>query len=96
MKFTVQVPELRGAAPVRIGNVYPCRGGRPASLGYMHILIAIAGERFPQGQTGLFLTVNRDGEPVGVTQYGMHVVTDWTPVGFVDGLDDLELTIRAE
>lgn len=71
-----------------VGNVYSIRGGSGARLGHMQVLIAIT-----KANDGLFIVINSDGDLIGVNKYGMHVVNDWAPVAFVNGIADLELVM---
>jgi hypothetical protein len=82
-------------AEVREGNVYPVRGGRGAKLGNMMILMAISkpAESW-QGQMALMLIVSKDGDPVGMTQYGLHYLADKLPIAYADGVEDMTFTIR--
>jgi hypothetical protein len=81
---------------VRVGNVYPVRGGRGASIGNMHVLFAIT-EKTRWGEAGgqaLFLVIDREGNPVGVNTYRASILEEWCPIAFVDGLDGLSFTMR--
>lgn len=71
-----------------VGNAYPIRGGSGARLGHMQVLIAIT-----KSNDGLFIVINNEGDLIGVSKYGMHVVNDWAPVAFVNGIADLELVM---
>lgn len=41
------------------------------------------------------LTVNREGEPVGVTSYALSYIDDLSPIAFVEGIEDIDLTMRS-
>lgn len=81
---------------VRVGNVYPQRGGRGAKYGRTMVVLAITTptERW-EGESVLLMVLRKDGTPHGVTSYGLHAVEEWTPIAFVEGLDDIDLTMRA-
>jgi hypothetical protein len=76
--------------PVREGNVYPVSGGRGMKNGHMNIVIAITNERLC-----LCLTVNREGDPVGVTQYCIRYLEERLPIAFVEGLEGFQLVMRS-
>lgn len=81
---------------IRVGNVYPVRGGRGASIGNMHVLIAIT-EKTRWGDPGgmaLFLVIDREGNSVGVNTYRASILEEWCPIAFVDGLEGLEFIMR--
>ena len=82
---------------VRVGNVYPVRGGRGASIGNMHVLFAIT-EKTRLGDPGgmaLFLVIDREGNPVGVNTYRASILEEWFPIAFVDGMEGLSFTMRS-
>lgn len=97
MRINILTDNLRPFEEARVGNVYAVRGGRGAKMGHMMILIAI-GVAVPyscQGPMACMLVVNKEGEATGVTSYGMHYVEALCPIAFVEGLEDMELTMRA-
>ncbi len=89
MKFAFSTIEYETEAPVRIGNVYHVRGGRRASRGEYWVLVGIS----ECGQTGYLLAVNREGRVCGTSLYGMHVLREWQPIAFAQGLEDLTLEV---
>lgn len=95
MEINVQTTEFEGGAPPRIGNVYPVKGGRGMSRGHMNVMIAITERTEFNGVSCLFLTINKQGKPVGVTTYAWHYVEDLQPIAFVEGLEDLNLDMRS-
>lgn len=74
----------------RPGNVYPVNGGHGRKHGHMMILLHIT-----EAGRALFLIVDNQGKPQGVTHYGEHVFQDRTPIAFVDGVEDLEFEMRS-
>jgi len=86
----IQTNEFSPLLPVRPGNVYPCRGGRLLKEGSMFVLLHVT-----RNGMGLLLTINREGEPIGVSQYGMHCVEEWTPIAFVEGIENLSLVMTS-
>lgn len=95
MKFDIQVQEFGPNDPPRIGNVYPVKGGRGLRYGHMMVLFAITTPKETwQGQSALMVVVDKEGQPQGVTSYGMHYVENLCPIAFVDGLDEVEFTMR--
>jgi hypothetical protein len=96
VKIAIQATEFSPLTPTRIGNVYHIRGGRGLRDGHLQVLIAITEGRPPyQGEAALFLVITKDGKPIGVNSYGMHVLEDWCPIAFVEGLEEMELTMRS-
>ena len=45
-------------------------------------------------QSALMLVIDKDGNPVGVTSYGLHAIEERAPVAFVPGLDRMDLTME--
>jgi hypothetical protein len=95
MKIAIQTTEFSPAEPPRPGHVYQIRGGRGLRDGHMQILMAITAERQYHGRGACMLVINKEGEPIGVNYYGLHALEGWCPIAFVDGLEDLELTMRS-
>jgi hypothetical protein len=79
-----------------VGMVYPVCGGRGMKNGHLMVLLAI---REPQGcyetRAALMLVIRKDGSPFNVTDYGLHYLENKLPIAFVDGLGDLDLTMRS-
>jgi hypothetical protein len=80
----------------KIGNVYPVRGGRAMRYGCVYVVVAI---RQPMddydGCSVICLMVNRDGAIVGSANYAMQYFAEKAPIAFVDGLEELHLTMRS-
>jgi hypothetical protein len=96
MKINIQTDNFSALEPSRVGNVYPMRGGKAAKLGYLMVLIAITEPKQSwQGSNGLMLCIDKDGDPQGVTSYGMTHIDELAPIAFVDGLDDITLMMRS-
>jgi hypothetical protein len=96
MRVHIETENALPSDPARVGNVYAVKGGRGLRDKAMNILIAITEPRDSYtGRTGLMLTVNREGLPVGVTSYAMHYVEDLSPIAFVEGIDAIDLTMRS-
>jgi hypothetical protein len=85
MKIHVNSP---GDTP-RVGNVYPAHGEWADE---MMVLIAITGGKV---NIALMLVIAEDGRPTRVTQFPLGYMEGWRPIAFVDGLEDLELTMRS-
>lgn len=96
MKINIETGDFGPYEPARIGNVYPVRGGRGLRDGHMMVLIAITNppEQW-RGPSGLMLVINKNGEATGITNYGMSRVEELQPIAFVEGLEDITLTMRS-
>ncbi len=53
------------------------------------ILLAIT-----EKQYCLMLIIDRDGNPTGVTSYGLHSIEERAPIAFVRGLDEMNLVME--
>lgn len=90
MRFTVALNDYKACEPIRVGNVYAVKGGYGTRNKHLMVLIAIT----EQG-LHLLLTLDREGNPVGNTQYLAHALEDRIPVGFVEGLENLTFNITS-
>lgn len=92
MKFTVPTPAPRPPidTTLRIGNVYPCKGG-----GKTHYWIVVG----ISDRTVNLLGINCDGVVTSTANYGVHVFdgSSFYPgrelLGHCDGLDAMEFDI---
>lgn len=80
----INVTDLPGFQQPSVGNVYPISGGYGRKAGHAMVLLAIT-----EKHSCLMLVIDRDGNPVGVTSYGLHAIEERVPIAFVRGLDDL-------
>jgi hypothetical protein len=80
----IDVSETPGFSQPTVGNVYAIKGGYGSKLGHMGVLIAITAR-----ENCLLLIIDREGDPVGVTSYGLHAIEERCPVAFVEGLESL-------
>lgn len=102
MRIHIETDTQAPSMAPQVGNVYARRGGRGMALGDMMILLHITepakvyGGKFGrmQGPMALMLVVDRDGNPCGTDSYGLHYLEDKCPIAFVDGLNDIDLTMR--
>lgn len=85
----VNVTDIPAFSQPVIGNVYAIGGGYGRREGHCMVLIAVT-----KKQSALLLVIDKEGEPVGVTSYGLHAIEDRAPIAFVRGLDDLNLTME--
>ncbi|UOK71666.1 hypothetical protein [Ancylobacter polymorphus] len=85
----INVTELPTFAQPVVGNVYACGGGYGRKAGHAMVLLAITAK-----QSALLLVIDKDGEPVGVTSYGLHAIEERAPIAFVRGLDQIDLTME--
>ena len=72
-----------------VGNVYPVGGGYGRKAGHAMVLLAIT-----KNNAALLLIIDKDGEPVGVTSYGIHAIEDRVPIAFVRGLEEMSLMME--
>jgi hypothetical protein len=88
---------LSNSAPsfeLRVGNVYPVRGGRGASLGNMFVVVALTEPKdWRSARMAVYLVVDRDGDIVGGGSYAQHYLEDKAPIAFVEGLDEITLVM---
>lgn len=96
MHISLSFEDASPITETRIGNVYHVRGGRGLRDGHLNIIIAITEpkDRF-QGRMALCLTVDKDGDPRGVTSYGLHYFEDKMPIAFCEGVEDINLIVRS-
>ena len=85
----INVTDLPTFAQPVVGNVYAIGGGYGRRAGHAMVLIAIT-----EKQAALMLVIDKDGNPVGVTSYGLHAIEERAPVAFVRGLDGMDLTME--
>lgn len=85
----INVSELPTFSQPVVGNVYACNGGYGRKAGHAMILMAIT-ERL----SALMLVVDKDGQPVGVTAYGLHAIEERAPIAFVPGLSEMEFNME--
>lgn len=90
MRFNVALNDYKSCEPIRVGNVYSVKGGYGSRNKHLMILIAIT-----KNELHLLLTLDKEGNPVGITQYLAHSLEDRIPVGFVAGLEDLIFDITS-
>lgn len=85
----INVTDLPTFSQPVVGNVYSINGGYGRKAGHAMVLLAIT-----EKQSALMLVIDKDGNPVGVTSYGLHYVEERAPIAFVRGLD--EMTFQME
>lgn len=85
----INVAEVPGFSQPIVGNVYAISGGYGRRSGHLMVLVAITAK-----QSCLMLVIDKDGEPVGVTSYGLHAIEDRAPIAFVPGLADLTFNME--
>lgn len=92
----INVTELPAFSQPVVGNVYSVSGGYGRKAGHAMLLIAIAEGRMAMcGPLALMLVIDNEGNPVGVTSYGLHAIEQRSPIAFVPGLSDLTFTMEA-
>jgi hypothetical protein len=91
----IDVTELPTFSLPVVGNVYPIGGGYGRRAGHAMVLIAITPDRGEaRGRAALFLVIDKNGDPVGVTSYGLHAIEERAPIAFVRGIEELRLTME--
>ena len=93
MRFTIS--DDFSLDEVRVGNVYPVKGGRQARYAVGMVVLAISEPRdkFSDRMCHM-VTVAKDGEIVSTSSYGVHAMEDRIPIGFVRGLDVLTFDVE--
>lgn len=86
----INVTDLPTFSQPVVGNVYAISGGYGRKAGHSMVLIAIT-----KANSALLLVIDRDGEPVGVTSYGLHAIEERAPIAFVPGIEAMNLTMEA-
>lgn len=88
MKFNIQ-ENLRACiqSPI-IGNVYNVRGGTGAKHGYMMVIVAITNHMVT------VLTLNKEGEIVGGSNFGVHYFEEKCPIAFCPSMETLTFDIQ--
>lgn len=96
MKINIEVGDFGPYEPARPGNVYPVKGGRGLRDGHMMILLAVTDPKEQwRGSSGLMLVIDKQGNPTGVSSYGMSRVEELQPIAFVEGIEDMQFTMRS-
>lgn len=90
VRMTVSVTDLPSFSQLVVGNVYAIGGGYGRRAGHAMILLAIT-----KASSALMLVIDKEGDPIGVTSYGLHAIEERAPIAYVRGLDDLNLTMEA-
>lgn len=85
----INVTELPSFSQPIVGNVYAVNGGYGRKAGHAMVLFAIT-----KKNTALLLVIDNQGDPVGVTSYGIHTIEERAPIAFVPGLDALTFTME--
>lgn len=85
----INVADLPTFSQPVVGNVYAISGGYGRKAGHSMVLIAIT-----KSSAALLLVIDKDGEPVGVTSYGVHAIEERAPIAFVPGIDGLSFTME--
>ena len=95
MRINININADMSPIETRPGNVYQVRGGRGARVGHMMVLLAVTEPKdCYSGRSALMLVIDKDGEPVGCTSYGLHYFDDKMPIAFADGVEDIDLRVR--
>lgn len=88
MKFNIADNLTRVVSEPIVGNVYNVRGGSGAKHGYMMVIVSIEG-------TGCTtLTINKDGNIVSGSNYGLHYFEEKCPIAYCAGLENLSFDVN--
>ena len=85
----ISVTELPGFSQPVVGNVYAISGGYGRKAGHSMVLLAITKQA-----ACLMLVIDKEGDPMGVTSYGLHAIEERAPIAFVRGLEELNLAME--
>lgn len=85
----INVTDLPTFSQPVVGNVYAISGGYGRKAGHCMVLLAIT-----KTSSALLLVIDREGDPVGVTSYGLHAIEERAPIAFVPGLEAMNLTME--
>lgn len=88
MRFTLEDKLEKRIITPNVGNVYPVRGGSGAKHGHMFVIVSIKND----GVT--VLTIDKDGDIVTGSSYGVHYFEDKCPIAYCSGLDVLNFKIE--
>lgn len=85
----INVAEIPAFSQPTVGNVYAINGGWGRKAGHSMVLIAVT-----EKQSCLMLVIDQNGNPIGVTSYGLHAIEERAPIAFVPGLSDLTFDMQ--
>ena len=71
-----------------VGNVYTVRGGSGAKLGHVMVIVSII------NGVATTLTINKAGDIVSGSNYGIHYFEEKCPIAHCAGLDVLNFEIK--
>lgn len=83
------VSDLPAFSQPVVGNVYPISGGYGRKAGHAMVLLSIT-----KNNAALMLVIDKEGDPIGVTSYGLHAIEERAPIAFVRGLDEMAFTME--
>jgi predicted aconitase with swiveling domain len=86
----INVTDLPTFSQPVVGNVYSISGGYGRKAGHAMVLLAIT-----KRESALMLIIDKEGDPIGVTSYGVHAIEERAPIAFVRGLDDMVFEMEA-
>jgi hypothetical protein len=85
----INIIDLPGFSQPVVGNVYAIGGGYGRRAGHAMVLMAIT-----KNSVALMLVIDKDGEPTGVTSYGLHAIEERVPIAFVTGFDEISFQME--
>lgn len=88
MKFNIQPAMKDFYGPVRVGDVFPAKGGARVRIA-MWVVLAV-------NETGgtVLIGLNDKGEVSSATTYASHVMEQRVLIGRVEGLEDMEFNVE--
>ena len=89
MKIVIESKDKPLVKKAKVGDVYSVRGGIGGMLGHMQIILGMTKQ-----QNALVMTVDSHGELMGCDVYSENYMSNKSPIGFCEGLDELQLTIK--
>lgn len=95
MRVHIECDKADQCFDAKVGNVYPKQGGRGRARGDMMILFHITEPEKYEGRKALMLIVNREGKLIGVDKYCLTYIEEKCPIAFVEGISDIDLTMRS-
>ena len=95
MKIEIATANYIPSIEPQVGSVYNVRGGRGAREGHMQVIFHITDARCGHSSMALLFVIDREGNFLSTTSYGVHYFEDKQPIAYVEGLEDLTFVMRS-